>query len=135
MRPPLTAAGLALWCLSAVPAPAADFTPAPRGVVFLLGGIGGLDPLGLSARHALPRAGVPHELREFVWQHGKGKFLRDLQDTRHLRAKADELAAAVREVKAADPARPVYLVGHSAGAWVVLAAAGQLPPRTLERVV
>jgi predicted esterase len=134
MRITLPAAGLVLLCVAAPAARAQG--PAPQqGVVFLVGGIGGLDPLGLAARHALPKAGVPHELREFTWQHGKGKFFRDLQDTPYLAAKGEELAAAVRAVKEPDPSRPVYLLGHSAGAAVVLWAAGQLPPGTLERIV
>src|SRR5262249_51461108 len=84
---------------------------------------------------ALPSCGVPHEVREFAWTHGKMRFLRDLQDTRHFLAKAAELAAEVRRVKEEGPARPVFLVGHSAGAGLVLAASEQLPPATLERIV
>jgi pimeloyl-ACP methyl ester carboxylesterase len=83
----------------------------------------------------LPHAGVPHELRNFPWTHGKGRLFRDLQDARHLLAKAGDLAEAVRAVKAAEPDRPVYLLAHSAGAAVSLAAAERLPPGTLERVV
>jgi pimeloyl-ACP methyl ester carboxylesterase len=109
--------------------------PPRPGVVFVVGGIGGLDPLNLSAALTLPCAGVPHELRNFNWTHGVGRPFRDLQDLPHLLAKAGELADAVRAVKAAEPDRPVYLLGHSAGAMVSLAAAGQLPPGTLERIV
>src|SRR5947209_5025613 len=78
---------------AAVPAlpPAADEV----GVVFVVDGIGGFDLLGGAARHALPKAGVPHEIRDFVWTHGWGKLFRDLQDIRYLLGKADELAEAV----------------------------------------
>src|SRR5262249_55875138 len=98
-------------------------------------GIGGLDTLGVCARCVLPAAGVVHEVREFDWTHGKLRLLRDLQDTRHLIAKADELAEQVRRVKEEDPRRPVFLVGHSAGAGLVRAAAERLPPATLERLI
>jgi pimeloyl-ACP methyl ester carboxylesterase len=116
--------------------PAAPPTETTKGgVVFLVGGIGGIDFIALSARLALPRAGVPHELRELTWCHGTGRFLRDLQDTRHVLSKAEELAGAVRQVKEANPDRPVYLVGHSGGAGLILAAAEMLPPATLERII
>jgi pimeloyl-ACP methyl ester carboxylesterase len=124
---------ITLWFAAAL----AAASPAPHsaGVVFIVGGIGGLDPLVLSARLALPAAGVPHEVREFDWTHGKCRFLRDLQDTRYLLQRAEELAAQIRTLKADDPNRPVYLVGHSAGAALVLAAAEHLPPASVERIV
>jgi hypothetical protein len=98
-------------------------------------GIGGIDFVALSSQWALPRAGVRHEIREFSWTHGKGRLLRDLQDTQHCLRKAEELATQVRHLKAEDPDRPVYLVGKSGGAGLVLAAADQLPPQTLERII
>jgi hypothetical protein len=116
------------------PAPV-DEGPAKLGVVFVIGGVGGMDLVGLSAQWALPRAGVTHEIRNFVWTHGWGKLFKDLQDTRHLLAKAEDLAREVRRVKAEDPDRPVYLLAKSGGAGLALAAAEQLPPRTLERIV
>jgi pimeloyl-ACP methyl ester carboxylesterase len=115
--------------------PCANAADAP-GVVFLVPGVGGIDFITpLNAQITLPRAGVPHEIRVFEWTYGTGRLLRDLQDTRRLMAKADELAEAVRQVKANDPSRPVYLVGHSGGGGLVLAAAERLPPGTLERIV
>jgi hypothetical protein len=110
--------------------------PEPKpGLVLVVAGVGGFDFLGDAAHWALPHAGVRHEVREFVWTHGWGQLLKDLQDTRHVLRKADELAAEVRRHKAADPERPVYLVGKSGGTGLVLAAAEQLPPQTLERII
>jgi len=105
------------------------------GVVFVVGGVGGVDPLQSWAQVALPLAGVPHEVRVFEWTHGKFRYLRDLQDTRYLKDKAAELAAQVLAVKDEDPSRPVFLMGHSAGAALVLEAAGDLPPGTLDRLI
>jgi hypothetical protein len=105
------------------------------GVIFIVGGVGGIDLVGFVSRWTLPRAGVRHEIREYVWTHGKGHLFRDLQDTQHCIQKADELAQEVRKIKKADPNRPVFLMGKSGGAGLVLAAAEQLPPETLERIV
>lgn len=109
--------------------------PPKAGVVFVVGGVGGIDPIGPTARRALPAAGVTHEVRDFVWTHGKGRWLRDLQDIRHVIARADELADQVRRIKEADPERPIFLIGHSGGGGLVLAVAEVLPPGTLERVI
>src|SRR5438874_9481383 len=105
------------------------------GVVIVVCGIGGIDFVALSSQWALPRAGVRHEIREFSWTHGKGRLLRDLQDTQHCLRKADELAAEVRKIKTQDPDRPVFLVGKSGGTGLGIAAAEQLPPQTLERII
>ena len=123
--------------LSAAPARAGGPTaPEVRpGVVFVVGGVGGVDPLQTCAPFSLRLAGVPHEIRVFEWTHGKFHMLRDLQDTRYLQDRAKELADQVLAVKAEDPSRPVYLMGHSAGAALVLEAAGRLPPATLERLI
>ncbi len=108
--------------------------PAP-GIVFVLGGIGGLDPIQTWAPLVLPHAGVPHEIRVFEWTHGKCRVLRDLQDTRHLCAQGARLAEEVLAIKSREPWRPIYLVGHSAGTGVILAATEHLPPATVERIV
>jgi pimeloyl-ACP methyl ester carboxylesterase len=111
-------------------------TASPKpGVVFVVGGVGGIDCLGPAAQWILPRSGVPHEVRTFVWTHGWGRIFKDLQDLRYLLAQADELAEEIRFIKNKDPERPIYLVGKSGGTALVLAAAGQLPPRTLERII
>jgi pimeloyl-ACP methyl ester carboxylesterase len=129
---PFLSAVLASVFLAAGPSRAADVKP---GVVFVVGGAGGWDVLGKSARLAFGAGDVPHEIREFPWSHGFGRLLQDLQDWKHLQEKASALAMEVRQVKGADPDRPVYLVGKSAGTAIVLGAAAELPAETLERIV
>ena len=109
--------------------------PATRpGVVFVVGGVGGVDPLQTCAAGAA-LAGVPHEVRVFEWTHGKFHMLRDLQDTRYLQDRAAELADQVLAVKAEDPSRPIYLMGHGAGAALVLETAARLPAASVERII
>src|SRR5579884_198118 len=90
---------------------------ARRGIVFVVGGVGGCDPLGGSAQWALPQVGINLEVQEIVWSHGgPGCILRDLQDFPYLLDRGRELANQVLQIKAIDPDRPVYLVGKSGGA-------------------
>lgn len=126
---------LAIGLSGRVACAAEPASSAKPGVVFVVGGVGGVDPLQSWAQVALPLAGVPHEIRVFEWTHGKFRYLRDLQDTRYLKEKAADLAAQVTAVKTEDASRPVYLMGHSAGAALVLEAAGELPPGTLDRII
>jgi hypothetical protein len=101
----------------------------------VVGGVGGIDIVGKASQWALPRSGVNHEVIDFVWTHGKGRIFKDLQDTRYAMQKAEELAEYLRSRKAAEPDLPIYLVGKSGGTGLVLAAAEQLAPRTLERII
>lgn len=107
----------------------------PTGVVFVVGGVGGWDVLACSAAVALPRAGLTHEIREFVWTHGWGQWLKDLQDSRYLQKKAQELAAEIMRVRQQDPHRPIFLLAKSGGTGLALLAAELLPPATLTRIV
>src|SRR5262249_23252659 len=128
----LVVAGVSWACLER---PRLGAQEPPPGVVFIVGGVGGLGFGGSSAPKGPPKAGVRHEIREFVWTHGWGQIFKDLQDTPHLLSKAEELAAEVRQVKAQNPEQPVYLVGKSGGTALVLAAAERLPPQTVERII
>lgn len=113
--------------------PAAE--PRTAGTVFVVGGVGGLDPLQANAPWALPWAAVPHRIEVFSWTHGKLRPLRDLQDVRHLLKEADRLAEQVRQEQIRHPDRPIYLIGHSAGAAIILTAAEKLPPASIERMI
>ncbi len=106
-----------------------------KGIVFIVGGVGGFDILGAASQWELPRVGVHHEIRDVIWTHGWGQVFRDLQDRPHLLRQAAALAEEVQQIKKNDPARLVYLVGKSGGAGVVLAAAERLPPGSVERII
>jgi pimeloyl-ACP methyl ester carboxylesterase len=105
------------------------------GIVIVVDGVGGWQLWGKVSKVALRQSGLPHEVREFYWHHGRGQFLKDLQDERHLNAKAAELADQIERLRDDDPERPIFLVGHSAGAGVILRAAETLRPGSVERIV
>jgi hypothetical protein len=134
----LTVASLLLACVSST-AVAQETLPrrlqGRGGVVYMVGGIGGFDTMGNTARTMLPAAGIHHELREFIWTHGKGSYLKDLRDTHNVARKADELAAQIKEQYAREPQRPIFLVAKSGGTGLALLAAEQLAPGTLERMI
>lgn len=108
---------------------------AKKGIVFVIGGVGGYDPLPLTAQLCFPQAGVEHEIRSYFWNHGIGMILKDLQDTRHYMRKADELAELILAEKRLQPDRPIYIVANSGGTGLALFTAERLPPATLERIV
>lgn len=115
--------------------PARAAAEPPAGIVYIAAGVGGADPLAPFAKLGLAVAGIPHEVHDFVWTTGFGRMVRDLQDTDNLRLRAEQLAQRVRWYKEQNPDRPVYLMGHSGGTGLVLAAAELLPPATLERII
>lgn len=115
---------------------AQEQTPATkRGLIVIVGGVGGIENLKLSLQWALHHAGMEAEVQNFEWTHGKGHIFKDLQDTRNHIQKTKELVEEIHKVKNADPERPIYLIGRSAGTVVALAAAAELPPQTLERII
>jgi pimeloyl-ACP methyl ester carboxylesterase len=124
-----------LLCVFLGMAPSAEPCASPPGVIFVVGGVGGWDTLPRSARLVLPRAGVPHEVRDFVWTHGVGQVLKDLQDHRYLHQKARDLADEIRLVQLREPQRPIFLIAKSGGTGLALQAAEMLPPACLERVI
>ncbi len=81
------------------------------------------------------RAGVTHEIREFVWTHGWGHWFQDLRDTEHLAKKAAELARIIGRLKEEEPARRIFLIAKSGGTGLVLAAAGLVSEGAIERII
>ncbi|HZT82510.1 MAG TPA: alpha/beta fold hydrolase [Gemmataceae bacterium] len=109
--------------------------PPCLGVVFVADGAGDFRACSAHLRQAVEEAGCPLEVRTFVWSHGHRHNLSDQIDRRHAQDRGCCLAGAVAAELTEHPSRPVYLVGHSAGCAVVLAAAAQLPPGSVERMV
>lgn len=124
------ALALVLW--AAAVASAQGLRP---GIVFVVEGVGGANLLTWGSEVAFRRAGLPHAVRQFRWTHGFGAVFDDLRDVGHVLAKGEELATEIRQVRAADPGAPVFVVAHSGGTGVAAHAAELLPADSVECMV
>jgi pimeloyl-ACP methyl ester carboxylesterase len=106
-----------------------------RGVVFTLDGSGNFQGTSAALRQALAEQRVPIRQETVVWSHGFGRVLADQIDYAHARAEGLKLAARVAALRQSCPETAVFLVGHSAGCGVVLAAAEALPPQCVDSIV
>jgi pimeloyl-ACP methyl ester carboxylesterase len=86
-------------------------------------------------RKAVEEAGLAVAVEPACWSHGYRRSIADQCDRAHARAEGERLAAKVLALRTTCPGRPVYLLAHSAGAAVALAAAAYLPPDSVERIV
>jgi pimeloyl-ACP methyl ester carboxylesterase len=115
-----------------------SFTPPPgdeRGIVFTANGAGGWLATSNALRQALRDEGLPLRVEAFEWSHGTGRVFADQTDYAYARAEGKRLAEQVAAYRRARPTAPIFLVAHSAGCAVVLAAVEALPAGTVDRVV
>jgi pimeloyl-ACP methyl ester carboxylesterase len=111
---------------------------APRveqGIIFRIDGSSPIRGMGDDLRQAVVDAKAPLKVEAFEWSHGPILILNDLHEHDYQKAKGRELAAAVLAYRKISPTGKVYLVCHSSGAAVVLAAAAQLPAGSVDRIV
>jgi hypothetical protein len=108
-----------------------------RGLVIVVPGMGGAGWEAHSLMDGLADGGVGSAIELFDWGVPSPlPTLADLTDLDRNRLKAAELAERIVEYRAAKPGRPVRLVGHSAGAGVLVFALEALPPGvTVDRAV
>lgn len=109
--------------------------PRPSGVVFAIDGSGLLRGISDDLRTAIADAGLGLPVETFAWSHGAGRVLADLHAHDHQKAKGDELARLVLAHRKGFPTGRIYLVCHSSGAAIVLAAAKALPVGCVDRIV
>jgi pimeloyl-ACP methyl ester carboxylesterase len=126
-----SSAGLRPEVCCAVAQPAAP----PVGVVFVANGSGNFPTVSTSLCQAVAETAAPLQVETFVWSHGYGRYVIDHLDHANHLAQGQRLAAQVVAYRQACPGRRVYLVGHSSGCAVVLAAAEALPPGAVDRIV
>jgi pimeloyl-ACP methyl ester carboxylesterase len=109
--------------------------PAPTGVVFVANGAGDFRTVSRNLSEVISETKSPLQMETFVWSRGYRRYVADQIDhTNHLE-QGQLLAAQVAAYRNAFPQRRTYLIGHSAGCAVVLAAAEHLSPDSLNRVI
>ncbi len=117
----------------------AQTPPAPpvteRGVVFAVDGSAHLRGIADDLRQAVAEADLHLRVESFAWSHGAGRVFADLHGHDHQKAKGSELAGLIRARRKTDPSGAIYIVCHSSGAAVVLAAAEELPAGAVERII
>jgi pimeloyl-ACP methyl ester carboxylesterase len=114
-----------------------NYVPAgtPRGVIFSVDGAGGFHGTSEALREVLAEQGIPLGVEVFEWSHGYGAVLADQTDLENICFHGGRLADQVAVYRQYRPGAEIYLVGHSAGTGVALAALDRLPPGSVERCV
>jgi Serine aminopeptidase, S33 len=138
VRTTLSLAGLCLLIgCAARPTRTSSYKPPepPQGIVLVADGAGGGQEASLALAASVKKAGLPLTVTSFHWTHGVGRGIADMTDIEHARDEAEQLAGMVRQYRARDPNMPIYLVGYSAGAHVVLEATRSLEQKSIERIV
>jgi Serine aminopeptidase, S33 len=107
----------------------------PRGLVMVIGGIGGLDWCGIALRRSLRVKRVPYEVRIVTWGLGFGRWHADLTNVANRDARAREIAETIRDYRANQPNCPVFVVAKSGGAGVAVKAIESLAENAVERLV
>src|SRR5262249_49352013 len=117
---------------------AEDKAPTPvcpgQGIIFVANGSGDSYAVTENLHPALLVTGLPLCVDTIRWCRC-GRASKDHTDIEgHLLAAA-ELACRVKEYRKCNSQGKIYLMAHSAGSHVVLAAAERLPPQTIDRIV
>lgn len=104
-------------------------------VVFVADGVGDFEATTSAMYTASLEGKLPLCVEKVDWSHGYGRIVADQTDYANIREAGCRLAVRVASHRQAHPDSRVYLMGHSAGCAVVLAAAEALPPGSVERIV
>jgi len=112
--------------------------PPPQAVVFVVDGVGNFGATSNSLRQAAEEAGQPLHIHTVDWSHGYARIFADHMDRRHALNEGRKLAeqiACYQQPRGDGPPLPVYIVAHSGGSSVALAATELLPPDSVECIV
>jgi hypothetical protein len=107
----------------------------PRGLVMVIGGVGGMDWCGFALRRLLKNRQPPYAIQIFPWGLGFGRWHADLTNIINRDAKAQLIAETIRLYHDDQPGRPVFVVAKSGGAGVAVKALELLDEKAVERVI
>jgi pimeloyl-ACP methyl ester carboxylesterase len=106
-----------------------------QDVVYVADGAGDFRAASLSVDHVVHDQGLPLCVEPIAWSHGYGRVFADQLDRGYARQQGRLLAQELCKRKQAEPNCRIFLLAHSAGSLVVLAAAEAMPADSIERVV
>lgn len=102
-------------------------------VVFVADGAGNFQGCSLMLRDTTQNDRLPVRIQTFEWSHGYCRILADQLSHHHAKRAGKALAREVEDYHARHPRCRIYLLGHSAGATVVLAALEECPLGIVDR--
>jgi hypothetical protein len=106
-----------------------------RGIIFSVDGAGGFQATSAALTQAVFREDLPLRVEAVAWSHGFGRVYADETDFAHAQCEGKRLAERIVAYHTASPAGAIYVLAHSAGCAVAVAAAEALPPGVVDRVV
>ena len=108
---------------------------AESGLVLVADGCGGIELCELGMRQVMGERGGRMQVRPVRWSHGFGHWYADLTDVANHEAQSRAIVEQVLDWQSRCPSKPVFLVGKSGGAWIVVKALEGLPAGSVEAVV
>src|SRR5579871_767515 len=115
----------------------ADIVPSAKvsSLVIVVDGAGGFEASSKTISRCVVEMNLPFEVMSFHWTHGFMRVAADQMHASHMRRESKKLSDLVLACRSQSPSNPIFLVGHSVGCGLVLWAAENLPPDTVEGIV
>ena len=117
------------------PAPGPQPANVGKGIVYVVDGSGRLRLMANDLATTVREAGLPLEVQEFNWSYGTYRWVSDLRSRSNHNAKGEELAGMILAHRTSLPNAKVFVITHSAGAAVAIAAAEHLPDGAVDRII
>jgi pimeloyl-ACP methyl ester carboxylesterase len=106
-----------------------------RAIILVADGVGQLHDLTENLTSANELADIPATIRSIPWMRNTEEPLCDYKDQDAQLLGSAKMAYEVLQIRRSNPNIPITLIGFCAGGRVVLAAAEQLPPGAVDRII